>query len=119
MEMHTERLFKIIREVHFDCFRLCRLTFGEYLPTAGNIGVFCQSETDYQQFTDVRKQITKMSRNPNQKYFRLKHSIVIQAYKDIPETIYTYLYIRKPSADTPHTAAQSAPEAHARLRPPR
>ena len=45
---------------------------------------------------ELRKQLTQGSENPNQKYFELHEPIVIPAQGDIPETIYTHLYIRQP-----------------------
>jgi hypothetical protein len=40
--------------------------------------------------------MTVESDNVNQKYFRLHEPIVIPSKGDVPETTYTYLYIRKP-----------------------
>ena len=40
--------------------------------------------------------MTDISDNWNQKYYRLHAPITIPAQGDIPETEYTYLYIRKP-----------------------
>lgn len=47
----------------------------------------------------MRERLTIASDNWNKKYFRLKKSIVIPAKGNIPETTYTYLYIRKPDDD--------------------
>ncbi|MCL2869295.1 hypothetical protein FWF48_00580 [Candidatus Saccharibacteria bacterium] len=49
----------------------------------------------------IRKQITKPSDDPNQKYFELYEPIVIPAQDDVPETTYTHLYIRKPDIYRP------------------
>jgi len=46
--------------------------------------------------TRVREESTEASDNINQKYFRLYEPIVIPDKDDVPETTYTYLYIRKP-----------------------
>ena len=50
----------------------------------------------------MRKELTDLSDNWNEKYFRLHKPIVIPARNDIPETTYTYLYIRKPDPSHPH-----------------
>lgn len=91
-----EDLLYRIKKIHQDCFRLCKATLGEYLSVSGNIGIFCQSEQEHQDFTEIRKKLTELSDNPNQKYFLLKEPITIPAEGDIPQTTYTHLYIRKP-----------------------
>jgi len=92
---------EIIKQIHIDCFRLCKESMGWYLPIAGNIGVFCQSQDDYEKLSRLSERITEPSSDPNQKYFRLKEPITIPPIESIPQTSYTYLYIRKPSPDTP------------------
>lgn len=89
-------LLKAIIHVHFACFELCKQVFGRYLPVAGNMGIFCHYDSEYQSLIELRKKITENSDNLNQKYFRLHNPIVIPAKGDVPETTYTYLYIRKP-----------------------
>lgn len=89
-------LMEAIKHIHFACFELCKQSFGTYLPVAGNMGVFCHYEDEYEVLIELRKQLTEKSDNQNQKYFRLHNPIVIPAQKDIPETTYTHLYIRKP-----------------------
>lgn len=89
-------LFKAIEFTHFACYKLCRQSFGRYLPNAGNIGIFCHYDEEYELLTKIRKEITKPSDNINQKYFRLLRPIVIKKKSDVPETTYTYLYIRRP-----------------------
>lgn len=98
---HKDRLVSLIKQIHEDCFKLCKIAVGDYLPIAGNIGIFCQTEADYVLFTKLKEEITEQSTNPNQKYFKLKQTITIPPIKDIPETVYEYLYIRKPASDTP------------------
>ena len=93
---NKEQLFEAIRYTHFKCFELCKNIFGRYLPMAGNIGIFCHFENEYQFLTKLRKQLTVESDNWNQKYYRLHEPITILSQGDVPETIYTYLYIRKP-----------------------
>ncbi len=89
-------LIEAIQHIHAECFRLCKESVGEYLPVAGNVGFFCHYNDEYDVLTALRGQLTESSDNINQKYFRLYEPIVIPAIDDIPETIYTHLYIRKP-----------------------
>ncbi len=89
-------LQEAISYIHFSCFMLCKQSFNDYLPVAGNMGLFCHYEDEYQFLTKLRKQLTKESDNVNQKYFRLHNPIVISKKDDIPKTTYTHLYIRKP-----------------------
>lgn len=58
------------------------------------MGVFCHYD-EYKFLTELWKKLTEESDNLNQKYFRLHSPIVIPARKDVPETTYTYLYIRR------------------------
>src|SRR3989338_5619352 len=90
------QLLKAIEHTHFMCFELCKRAFGKYLPVAGNIGVFCHYDEEYDFLTKLREEITDNSDSFNQKYFRLHTPIVIPAKGDIPETVYTHLYIRRP-----------------------
>lgn len=89
-------LLQAIEHTHFECFRLCKQSLGSYLPVAGNIGIFCHYDDEYVALTELRKELTEASDNINQKYFRLHAPIVIPAKGDVPETMYTHLYIRKP-----------------------
>jgi hypothetical protein len=66
------------------------------LPNAGNMGVFSHYDDEYELLIKIRKEQTETSDNLNQKYFRLLNPIKIPPKGDVPETIYTYLYIRKP-----------------------
>ena len=91
-----EELLEAVKHVHFECHNLCKNSFGHYLPNAGNMGIFCHYDDEYQQLINIRKELTQPSDNPNQKYFQLHDPIVISAHDDIPETTYTHLYIRKP-----------------------
>lgn len=91
-----EKLLEAIIFTHFACHQLCKQSFGNYLPNSGNIGIFCHYDNEYTFLTNLRKEITEPSNNWNQKYFHLNEPIVIPAKDDIPETTYTYLYIRKP-----------------------
>ncbi len=91
-----KQLLEAIKYTHFACYKLCKQSFGKYLPNAGNIGIFCQYDDEYEALTKMREELTEKSDNLNQKYFRLHEPIVIPAENDVQETIYTYLYIRKP-----------------------
>ncbi len=90
------QLLEAIRYTHFACYKLCKQSLGKYLPNAGNIGIFCHYDEEYEFLTRIREELTKSSENVNQKYYRLHQPIVIPAEGDVPETTYTYLYIRKP-----------------------
>ena len=93
---NEDELLEAIKHTHFACFELCKQSFGKYLPVAGNIGVFCHYDDEYKFLMELRKKLTEESDNVNQKYFRLHKPIVIPARGDVPETTYTFLYIRKP-----------------------
>ena len=92
-----DELFEAIKHIHFECHKLCKQSFGYHLPNnAGNIGVFCHYDEEYENLIKIRRELTEPSDNPNQKYFTLLKPIVISAQYDVPETTYTHLYIRKP-----------------------
>jgi len=95
-----EQLFEAIKYTHFKCFELCNKVFGSYLPVAGNLGIFCHHEDEYEFLTKLREQLTDKSDNWNQKYYRLHKPIKIPSEGDVPGTTYTYLYIRKPDHHT-------------------
>ena len=94
-------LLSLIYKIHIDCFKLCKNSLGKYLPVAGNIGIFCQTEKDFNILTELRQKITKKMDNPNQKYYPLLKPIVIPRIKNTPQAIYTHLYIRKPNKNSP------------------
>lgn len=93
---NQKELFDAIKHIHFECHKLCKESFNRYLSNAGNIGVFCHYEKEYENLIKLRKKLTESSNNPDQKYFRLHKPIAISAKGDIPETTYIYLYIRRP-----------------------
>jgi hypothetical protein len=97
---NRDQLFEAIEYIHFKCHKLCKHNLGYLLPVAGNIGVFCHYDDEFERLIGIRKELTDLNDNWNQKYFRLYEPIFIPAKDDIPETTYTYLYIRKP--DTSH-----------------
>jgi hypothetical protein len=89
-------LLKAIEYTHFSCYRLCKDAVGKYLSNAGNIGIFCHYDSEYEFLTKLRQELTEPGDPFNQKYYRLHKPIVILANDDVPETTYTHLYIRKP-----------------------
>jgi len=91
-----EQLLEAVQHIHFASYELCKQSFGEYLPNAGNLGFFCHYENEYEILTKLREEMTEASDNLNQKYFLLHEPIVIPAKGDVHETTYTYLYIRQP-----------------------
>lgn len=66
------------------------------MSVAGNVGVFCHYDEEYEYLTEVRKKLTEPSSDPNKKYFLLHKPITIPAEGDVPGATYTHLYIRKP-----------------------
>lgn len=93
---NKDELFAAIKHIHFESYKLCKQSFGYYLPNAGNMGIFCHYEDEFEFLVNLRKELTESSDNEDQKYFRLHEPIIIPAEDDIPETTYTYLYIRRP-----------------------
>ena len=91
-----EQLLEAIKYTHFACYKLCKQSFGDYLPNAGNIGIFCHYDKEYERLKTIQKGLCEMSDDFNQKYFRLQEPIVIQEDDEVPGTTYTYLYIRQP-----------------------
>ncbi|MEK7078487.1 MAG: hypothetical protein AAB929_00305 [Patescibacteria group bacterium] len=95
-------LFETITYLHFESFKLLRQNLGYILPVSGNVGVFCHFEDEFERLIEIRKELTDIKNNWNQKYFRLHKPIVIPAEHNIPGTKYTHLYIRRPEASHPH-----------------
>jgi len=91
-----DELLEAIKYTHLACHKLCVQSFDKYLPSAGNMGIFCHYGDEYDQLVALRKKLTEPSDNVDQKYFRLHEPIVITAQDGVPKTTYTYLYIRKP-----------------------
>lgn len=116
---NKDELLKAIAHIHFSCHKLCKQVFGKYLPTAGNIGVFCHYDDEYEFLNNVHKELTNTSDNWNQKYFCLYSPIIIPLTGDIPETTYTYLYVRKPATSHPQVGDLDfymEPEQHVHLK---
>jgi hypothetical protein len=95
-------LLKAIEYIHLGAHKMCKQNLGYLLPVAGNIGVFCHYPEEFEQLTEIRKVMTDIDDNWNQKYFRLHEPIVIPAQNEIPETTYRYLYVRKPDEKSPN-----------------
>ncbi len=93
---NEQQLQKAITHIHLACYKLCKESFGRYLPNAGNMGVFCHYDHEYELMTKLREELTEASSNLDQKYYRLLKPIIIPAEENVPEATYTYLYIRKP-----------------------
>ncbi len=93
---NEDELLEAIKYTHLACYKLCKQSFGKYLPNAGNVGIFCHYDNEYKFLTKLRKELTESSDSFNQKYFRLHEPIVIPAQEDTPKTAYTHLYIRQP-----------------------
>jgi hypothetical protein len=91
-----DELLAAITFVHEACYALCKQALGKYLPNAGNMGIFCHYEDEYERLIELRKTMTEPSDNPDQKYFKLHEPITIPANDGTPETTYTHLYIRRP-----------------------
>lgn len=90
-----------IRYVTYQCYALCKKSFGHYFSPAGNLGIFCHDENEYERLTKIRRQLTDESDNILQKYYKLYTPIIVPAKNDIPQTVITYLYIRKPDDNHP------------------
>lgn len=90
------QLLEAIKHIHFECYKLCKQSLGKNLPNAGNVGVFCHYDDEYIKLTKIRERLTEKSNNVNQKYYQLHEPIIIHKKGDVPETVYTFLYVRKP-----------------------
>ncbi|MFH1398694.1 MAG: hypothetical protein ABIG95_01115 [Candidatus Woesearchaeota archaeon] len=93
---NEKQLMEAITYIHFACHKLCKQSFDKYLPNAGNTGVFCHYNDEYERLIKIREKLAEPSDNPKQKYFKLHNPIVIPKKGEVPETTYNYLYIRKP-----------------------
>ena len=96
-----ETLWNAVSYIHTASHILCRELLGSYLPIAGNVGIFCHFEDEFQQLTVLRERLTTSAIHWNNKYFHLHEPVTIPRHGDIPEATYRYLYIRKPDAAKP------------------
>jgi len=92
---HKE-LLEAVKHIHVECHKLCMESLGKYLPNAGNMGIFCHYDKEYETLIKIREKLAEPSDNPNQKYFRLYKAITISAKAGIPRATYTHIYFRKP-----------------------
>ena len=90
------QLLEFINHLHAESYSICWNTFGRYFENAGNVGIFCQSDKDYENFNLIKSEITVSSDDPTRKYFELLIPLTIPEKEDIPGATYTHLYIRKP-----------------------
>lgn len=93
---NQDEMLEAVAYTHYESFRLCKQSFNRYLPTAGNVGIFFHYQDEFESLTKLREELTESSVNFNQKYFKLHEPITISAKEDVPETTYTFLYIRQP-----------------------
>lgn len=93
---NIEELLEAIEHIHFSSYKLSKQSFGHYLPNAGNLGLFCHYDEEFEILKKIRDKISEKSDNAELKYFTLLEPIIIPAKDDVPETNYTHLYIRKP-----------------------
>lgn len=95
-------LLEAIKHVHIECYKLCFNSMRKYLPNAWNIWIFCHYDDEYTILTEIRKNLTYPTNNPDQKYFELHNPIHLTEENWIPEATYTHLYIRKPDPYRSH-----------------
>jgi hypothetical protein len=91
-----QQLFQLIKEIHTECYRLSFKSFGRYFDNAGNIGIFCHYDDEYELLTQIRNELCIEQENPRLKYYTLKNPIIFESDDGIPAAKYTHLYIRKP-----------------------
>ncbi len=93
---NQQQLEKAIQYTHEACYKLCHMALDAYLPVAGNVGIFCHYDNEYEKLTALREKMTDPTIHFNKKYFKLHEPIIIPANGRIPAATYEYLYIRKP-----------------------
>lgn len=91
-----EELLNAVEFLHVACLDLCKKSLGNYLPIAGNVGIFCHYDDEFEYLTKPQEEITDKSDAMFEKYFRLHEPVVINEKDEIPGATYTHLYIRKP-----------------------
>ncbi len=114
-----EELVAALNHIHTECYKLCQQSLGNYLPNAGNVGIFCHYEDEYQYLISLRSELTEPSDNPDQKYFTLLRPIVIPSRNGIPEATYAHLYIRRPDPYRHHVGDIDfylEPDAYSKLK---
>ncbi|HEC63991.1 MAG TPA: hypothetical protein ENI23_01715 [bacterium] len=93
---NKKELLDTITKLHFEAYHLIQSSFSKYFPNAGNVGIFCHYEDEYNNLIKIRDSLSYKSSEPNRKYFKLKQPIVTEAKNEIPQVKYTHLYIREP-----------------------
>lgn len=101
--MTKEQLIEKVHYIYQQCSLLVKDSLGMVPPTAGNVAIFCQSDDEYVAYSEIAEQLVKPSDNPDQKYFHLIEPIMIEDTDEFPGAILTWLYIRKPSEDSPES----------------
>lgn len=96
---NIDQLLEAIKYTHLKCSELCKNKLGRYIPVAGNIGIFCHDDDEYEFLIRLREELTDISDNWNQKYYRLRQPIAIPVQGDVPGALYSYLYIRRPDQE--------------------
>lgn len=91
-----DQLLEAIAYIHDACHGLCKDAVGDYLPVAGNLGIFCHYEAEFDRLIQLRSELTEPSDDPKQKYFTLLEPVVIPQQNDVPGATYTHLYVRPP-----------------------
>lgn len=88
---YNPQLLSRIEYIYSNCNELIKSTFGREFQMSGNIGIFAQSDEEFNSFKQIADELTRPSDNANQKYFELKVPIIL---KD-PDAEFTHLYVRK------------------------
>jgi len=89
-------MIEALKHIHVACNALSMQSMGRYLPVAGNIGIFCHYDDEFTFLKKLQAELTDLSSCVYGKYFKLHEPIVISETRDIPKTMYSFLYIRKP-----------------------
>ncbi len=89
-----EELLQALEYIHVACHQLCKQSFGEYLPVAANIGIFCHYDDEFERLVKFRDELADVNDNWKQKYYRLFEPLTFPAKDGIPAATYTHLYIR-------------------------
>lgn len=90
-----KELLGVIKYIHIESHNLCKLCFGEYFENAGNIGIFCHYESEFDALKKIRNELAEPSEDSELKYYNLTKPIIINQ-GNVNETTYTHLYIRRP-----------------------
>ena len=50
---NEQQLFEAIKYTHLACYELFKQSFGHYLPNAGNMGIFCHYDDEYEHLVAI------------------------------------------------------------------